>query len=354
VEYVVIGAKEVLERDGELGQDPVGTGAFRLADYVPGSTVTLDRFDEYFESELPYLDRIVYNIIADRRTALEAFLAEDLDMLYALNEQGAEISSRMGDNAVVSTTASNARNHLFLNSSRPPFNDPRVRQALSIAASRADHAALVYGGFGREIGGYMAPGPEGVWSLPEERIRAIRGYGDNDLAEARALLEAAGIAEGTELEIVSRNIYETLAVFVTETLRQLGLNGTPRLLDTAEAYAAGASGQFDILPWTAVPPLDDPDAVLGDIGWSGASRNWSFFDNARVDELYLQQSRTLDVEERREMVNEIDATLLENYASIVMGYNVITHAHRAQVKNKSYHFGESYYNRSYTDIWLDS
>ena len=142
--------------------------------------------------------------------------------------------------------------------------------------------------------------------------------------------------------------------WTTEQLRKGGIQTTPQLLDTGAPYAAGNSGAFDVLPWTTVPSLDDPDAVFGDIGGvTGAVRNWSRTKDPELDRLYLQQARTFDNAERKKLVNEIDRKLLTTIQTLQFGYAGSTYASHNSVKSRSYLMNENYTNRTYEDVWLD-
>lgn len=355
VEYMAIGPKKVLDADGELGKNPIGTGPFTRKSYQSGVSVELEKFAGYFRKGLPYLDGIVIHILADRRTALENFLAGKVHMISPSAEETSEIKSRLGDKVVLTDAPSNSRNMLFMNTAKAPFNDPRVREALSLLFDREEHTALVYQGRGGTLSGYMAPAPNGVWSLPEADIKKVPGYSGADVAKAKAMLSAAGVNSGTTWKLISRNIYENLAVWCVEQLRKAGISATPQLLDTGAAYAAGNEGAFDIFPWTAVPALDDPDAVLGDIGgMTFAVRNWSKTNDPEIDRLYNEQTRTLDTAARKKLVNDLDRKLVSTFQTLQFGYAAPTYAHYKEVMNKTYLMNENYTNRTYEDIWLNS
>lgn len=355
VEYMAIGPKKVLDADGELGKNPIGTGPFTRKSYQAGVSVELEKNANYFRKGLPYLDGMVIHILADRRTALENFLAGKVHMMSPSAEETSEIKSRLGDKVVLTDAASNSRNMLFMNTSKAPFNDPRVREALSLLFDREEHTALVYQGRGGKLSGYMAPKPNGVWSLDEAEIKKVAGYSGADVTKAKAMLSAAGVNSGTSWKMVSRNIYENLAVWCVEQLRKAGISATPQLLDTGAAYAAGNEGNFNLFPWTAVPALDDPDAVLGDIGgMTFAVRNWSKTNDPEVDRLYNEQTKTLDATARKKLVNDLDRRLVSTFQTLQFGYAAPTYAHYKEVQNKTYLMNENYTNRTYEDIWLNS
>lgn len=353
VEYMAVGPKKVLDADGELGKNPIGTGPFLRKSYQPGVGVELTRNPNYFKAGLPYLDGIVVHIIADRRTALENFLGGKIHIMSPSAEELQEVKNRLGSKVTLVDAPSNSRNMLFMLTDKPPFNDRRVREALSLLFDRQEHLALVYQGRGNPIGGYMAPEPAGIWALPESELKSIPGVVKADTAKAKAMLEQAGVTNAT-WKLVSRSLYQDLAVWTTEQLRKGGIQSTPQLLDTGAAYAAGNEGAFDVLPWTTVPALDDPDAVFGDIGGvTGAVRNWSRTKDPELDRLYLQQAQTFDNAERKKLVNQIDRKLVQTMQTLQFGYAGSTYAYYNAVKNKSFLMNENYTNRTYEDIWLD-
>jgi len=353
VEYMAIGPKKILDADGELGKNPIGTGPFKRKSYQPGVSVELEKFPGYFRSGRPYLDGIVVHMLPDRRTALENFLGGKVHMLSPNAEETAEIEARLGDEVELVSAPSNSRNMLFMMTEKPPFNDPRVREALSLLFDREEHLALVYQGRGTTVGSYMAPEPAGQWALPEADIKKVPGYAGADVARAKMLLEQAGVNSGTEWKMVSRNIYQDFVVWCVEQLRKAGISSSPQLLDTGAAYAAGNAGQFDLFPWTAVPALDDPDAVFGDIGgMTFAVRNWSKTNDPEVDRLFNDQARTLDAQSRKKLVNDLDLRLVSTFQTLQFGYPSPVYAHHKKVKNKSYLMNENYTNRTYEDVWL--
>jgi peptide/nickel transport system substrate-binding protein len=201
----------------------------------------------------------------------------------------------------------------------------------------------------------MAPAPGGIWSLPEAELRKIPGYDKADVAKAKAMLAEAGLGSGSSLKMVTRDIYQDLAVWTTEQLRKVGISATPQLLDSAGAYAVADSGAFDIMPWGGFPALDDPDAVFTDVGgMSFAARNFSKTNDPEIDRLYIEQTKTLDTSARKKLVNDLDRRILSTFQSITLGYSSSTFAAASSVKNKSWQFSENYTNRTMDDVWLDA
>jgi peptide/nickel transport system substrate-binding protein len=355
VEYMAIGPAPILAADGDLAKNPIGTGPYMMKDFQPGVSVELLKHPQYFRKGLPYLDGMVIHIVGDRRTALENFLGGKLHTLSPNVEEAKEIRSRASEKFKLTDVVGNGRNLVYLNTSKSPMSDPRAREALSLLFDRQEHLALVYQGKGNPLGGCMAPGPGGKWSLPEAELRKISGYDNADVARAKVMLSEAGLGDGASLKLVTRDIYQDLAVWTTEQLRKVGISATPQLLDSAGAYAVADSGAFDIMPWGGFPALDDPDAVFTDVGgMTFAARNFSKTNDPEIDRLYLEQTKTMDVTARKKLVNDLDRRILSTFQSITLGYSSTTFATAISVQNKIWHFSENYTNRTMEDVWLDA
>ena len=352
VEYMAIGPKKVLDADGELGKNPIGTGPYIKQAYQPGVSFEVSKNPNYFRKGLPYLDGMVFHIIADRRTALENFLGGKLHTFSPNAEELKEIQSRGGGKFNITDVVGNGRNIVHMNTSKAPFNDPRAREAMSLLFDRQEHLALVYQGKGNPLGGLMAP--TGRWGLPEAELRQIPGYDKADIEKAKALLAQAGLGNGSSFKMIVRDISESLGVWASGQLRKVGIDAKPQIMNSAAIYAAATAGSMDMLPWGGFPALDDPDAVFTDTaGMSFAVRNFSSSKDAEIDRLYLEQTKTIDPVARKKLVNALDRRVLTTFQSFLLGYSSTTYAATKSVKNKEWQFSEAYTNRTMGDVWLD-
>ena len=352
VPYVAIGRKSQLVSDGNLSKNPVGTGPFKMGSYQPGVEIVLDRNPTYFKSPLPYLDGMHFAIIKDRNTLLQNFYAGRIDWTSLLANEIDQVQSRMGDKVLTKITPSNQRNHVFMNTTHPPFGDVRVRKALSLGLDRTEAMAVMDGGQGIALGSYM--NPKGQWALPAADLASVPGYTEHsNIAEAKALLSAAGVADGTEINLLSRGIFPATAVYMVDQLTKLGFKPKSTVPAEAGIYAAGDSGAFDVFIWTAGPALDDPDAVMGDIGVSSAGRNWSKITVPEADAAYAKQTGELDVAQRKIYVNQADKALITNFATVTLEYDAYFWAWYPKVKNKDYNLTDLYTNMTFADVWLD-
>ena len=198
---------------------PVGTGPFVFAEYAPGSHVTLERFDSYWEEGLPYLDSATFRIISDPNARFAALQAGDIDMIGValLPEQFQQVLANPDLKGTQGTGT--AEITMAMNNAREPFDDVRVRQAVTLAI---DKNAIVEGamfGLGTVIGTHMSPS-EGYY------IDLSETY-PYDPQRARELLAEAGYADGFTVRFElpePYNIERRTGEVIAQQLEQVGID----------------------------------------------------------------------------------------------------------------------------------
>ncbi|WP_374574461.1 ABC transporter substrate-binding protein [Phenylobacterium sp.] len=171
---------------------PVGTGPFRFVDWRRGDSITLERNPDYW-GPAPRIAKVVFKFIADPTAAFAAVKAGDLDAFpnFPAPENLAELKADPRFRVVVGSTE--GETILALNNARPPFNDIRVRRAVSYAL---DRKAIIEGamfGYGKPIGSHFPPqSPDYV---------DLTGMYPHDPAKARALLAEAGYPNGLDVTL---------------------------------------------------------------------------------------------------------------------------------------------------------
>jgi peptide/nickel transport system substrate-binding protein len=337
----------------------VGTGPFRLKEHKPGETLDLERNPDYFVKGRPHLEGLHYIIVKDRATRFAALQAGRVEVSYPLDgsraivEQVKQVAPRM----VLQVNSQNLNNNVLINFKRPPFNDSRVRRAISLAMDRKAYVQAVQQGGGL-LGGAMAPKPFGVWGLPEKELASLPGYGDasKEKAEAKKLLAEAGFGPGKPLKVTvstrASAAYVDFASFMVDQLRQVGIDATLEQVEmgvwhpkvTRRDYELGANQ-------TGIGP-DDPDANFYENFKCGSPRNYSDYCNPEVDRLIDEQSATLDHAKRLKLVQELDMRLQHEGARPVMGWSTFYLLHWPYVKNLVAH--QSIYNMGrMQEVWLD-
>ena len=343
----------------ELRQRCVGTGPFRFKQYSRGQVVELERNADYFVPGRPYLDGLRYTIIGERGTRLAALQTGRLDAFVPL-----EMTKTMADSVkqsapslVITEVGQNGSDNVILNHKRPPFDNPAVRRAISLAMDRQAFVQGVRHG-GAVVGAGMMPKPLGLWGLADQDLRTLPGYRGSaqDKAESRRLLATAGYGPGKPLrvEMVTRTIpiYLDVASYVVDQLRQVGVEATLKQMDTGAWFPALARRDYQIGANLTAGGFDDPDAYFYENYKCGSSRNYTDYCSEETDKLIDLQSQELDRGKRLKLVWEIQRKLDADVARPMLSWRKEYFAQWPYVKNLVPHNALYNYGRM-QDVWLD-
>src|SRR5207249_2569367 len=185
---------------------------------------------DYFVKGRPYLGGLRYLIIGERGTATAALQAGRVDTAFPgqTPKPIAERLKKAVPQLVMTPVNTSVVDHLVVNTQKPPFDNAKVRLALSRAIDRRALIDAVYQG-GAVLGASMASPPYGVWGLLDKDIRALPGNGKaaDEKARARTLLAEAGFGPKAplRLEILTRALPDFLDVasFVINELKHVGV-----------------------------------------------------------------------------------------------------------------------------------
>ena len=318
----------------------IGTGPFKFKEWKRGQSVELVRNPDYFVKGRPYLDGVRYTVIVERGTRVAALQAGQIDVAYpgettlAIAEQLKHAVPGM----VFTETASNVSENLLLNTKKPPFDNIKVRRALSFAIDRRTYTQTVHRG-AAVVGASLAPKPWGVWGLLDRDLGQLPGYGGAAAgrAQAKKLLAEAGFGPSNPLkvELVTRAIaiYLDFAGFVVSDLKQVGVEATLKQIDTAQWHPMATRREFQIGANLTGLGVDDPDANFYENFSCGSPRNYGDYCNEEVGRLIDQQSQEIDAQKRLALVWQIQKKLEEDAARPTMGWRTDRFAHHPYMRN---------------------
>src|SRR3989441_6382118 len=207
----VIYPKKYLDRDPNYFKaNVVGSGPFKLKSYTRGSTFEGERNPDYFVKDRPYLDGYKFFISTEtsvRAAALRSGRAWIEFRTMPLAEVAA-IKKTLGDKVVVQDTPATGLFGIAMNQTTKPFNDVRVRRALTLVLDRPT-AGRVLSPLAslKDVGGLMRPGTE--FALAEPELQTFPGFGkdmEQNRAEAKRLLAEAGYPNGIKFVLKNRNV----------------------------------------------------------------------------------------------------------------------------------------------------
>jgi peptide/nickel transport system substrate-binding protein len=355
----VIYPKRYLEKDPNYFlKNVMGSGPFKFKAYTRGSTFEGERNTEYFVKDRPYLNGYKFFISPEtsvRAAAIRSGRAyiEFRDMPLSEVEG---IKRQLGDRVVVQHTPMVGQFGIAIQNTVKPFNDVRVRKALTLGIDRYTASRVLFPLTGlKHVGALMRPGTE--WALPQADLEKLPGFwrdAERSRAEARKLLAEAGFPHGLKVVLKNRNVklpYQDFAVFVIQEWRKIGVEAENRPLETAAFIADGReNGNFEVIVSATVEYIDDPDVFLRRYT-TGDPQNIGRYSDPILDDLYARQARTLDPTDRKKLIVELQKRVLE-HAYYMPGLwwtrNVV---HLAKVKN--YVAPPSHYtNQKLQDVWL--
>src|SRR5216110_2603313 len=156
----------------------VGTGPFKLKEWRKGEYVEMVKNPDYFVKGRPYLDTLRYIIIAERGTRTAALQSGAVDVPFPgeTSKTQSEQLKKAVPQLVVTPISENVNNNIIMNIKKPPFDNLKVRLAVSHAIDRRALVQAVQQG-GAVVGASMAPKPHGVWGLLDKDLIALPGYG---------------------------------------------------------------------------------------------------------------------------------------------------------------------------------
>ena len=351
----------------KLKQDPrfperniLGTGPFTFVEHVAGSHWTGKKFEAYFEKGKPHLNGYLALFVAGapmvNALAAGEIMAEFRGHSPADRDR---IVKTLGDKAVVQESPWVCSLVVTFNTKKKPFDDQRVRKALSLAVDRWGGAqALQKVALVRHVGGLLRPGYE--FAMPEAELVKMPGFAKDinaSRAEARKLLSEAGQANLT-FTLTNRNVampYTPVGVFLIDQWRQLGVTVKHEQLETKLYLAAQQkdNATFDAALDFNCDYMDEPNLQLQKfLSHDKSAINYAGQTDRTLDELYDKQSGELDRKKRTALLREFERRALEQ------AYTVPTiWWHRIIVTNKrlhGWHITPSHYvGQDLAGVWLD-
>jgi peptide/nickel transport system substrate-binding protein len=294
----------------------MGSGPFQFVSRVRGTDWTAKRFDGYFDQPRPYLDgfRAVNTSPQGLATALQSgqVMTQFRTLSPAIRDR---LKSALGDDLKIYSRVYDFLIVVAFNTRKAPFDDARVRRALSLAIDRrAGAEALSKVSSLAFVGATQRP--ESPWAANEAEIAALPGFG-KDIAAARAeamrLLKEAGL-ENLKLKLVNRNIadpYTSAGVYLVDQWRQIGVTAEHSQVDVKTLVTAMRSGEFDAIIDFQGEGVDDPSIVFArNISADISSYNPSGFIDRKVDDLYRRIDSEFDAAPRKKLVRELETHLL--------------------------------------------
>jgi peptide/nickel transport system substrate-binding protein len=336
----------------------LGSGPFTFVKHEKGSSWEGKRFERYFKAGLPYLDG--YKAFFVKSTVVVPGLLGgqfDIEFRGRNPAERDQLMREAGDRMVALEGYWVNNLMLVFNTQRKPFDDIRVRQALSMAIDRwGGSAALSKISIMKHVGGVMRPGY--TMALPEADLVKLPGFWKDigkSRAEAKRLLEQAGV-KNLKFTLLNRNIpepYTPGGVYSVDQWRRIGVTAEHEQLETKAYQSKVSAGDFDVAVEFMADYMDDPTAQFAKFLTKKASPiGYSGHTDTKLDDWYEQQRRLLDPLARTKLVNEMDKYALTTAYNVpLLWWNRIVVHHK---KVKGWYLTPSHYLwQNLSEVWLD-
>ena len=309
---------------------PIGTGPFKFVGYVPGQKVVLEKNEEYYdEARMPKIDKAEVYIMTDESAVVTALQSGQLD-IASVSAANAQILSNTFD---IYNSPQNMVQIFALNNTVEPFDDMKVRQALSYVVDKQQIIDGVFDGYGTMLYSNFSP------VMGEYYNDQISDIYNVDTEKAKELLAEAGYPDGFSMTITVPSNYQAhidTAQIIAEQLKQINVTADIQLIEWGawlEDVYANAQYQSTIVGLTGKL---DPNDVLGRYA-SDYPKNFFRYSNPQYDELIQKAIKTTDETKRVEYYKECQKILAEDAAAIWTCDPNLTVASRKDLKGYTFY-----------------
>jgi peptide/nickel transport system substrate-binding protein/glutathione transport system substrate-binding protein len=293
---------------GDFKKGASGTGPFKLGPFETGVRYALVKNPDYWDASLPYLDRIDLSSIGKDEQRVSALKTGTVDLAEYIPWQ--EIKGLEKDPAIRVHVGYDTFNVIRLNPKRPPFDQPKVRQAMNYLVDRKEIIDLAWGGIGRPFGAGLIP--EGHWAFP----KALQGTWSYDVARAKKLLAEAGVSPAATklvLDSTTLSVHMDSAQIIVTQLQRAGFTQVElKPMDVPTQQRKRVSGDYQLMMDGFSLPWPDPDFYSAFFATGGASYARAVeFSDATLDKLLADGRATADPAKRAALYAQVEQRLVE-------------------------------------------
>ena len=339
-----------------------GTGAFRFVQHQPGAFVEGKRYDKYHHKGKPHLDG--YRAISAPKMAirLQAIRGDRAAIEFRGFPPKArdDLKKALGDKLTVQESDWNCNLMVTPNHKRKPFDDARVRRALTLAIDRwggskyLSRIAIV-----KTVGGVVFP--KHPLAATKEELTKIAGYWpdiNKSRAEAKRLLKEAGYPNGFEFTLHNRGVdqpYKVVGTWVIDQWRKIGLKVKQWVQPSGPFYATlrkkkNFDVSIDFNCQSVINPLVDVSKFISD---DRAGNQYAQYQDRQLDKWFEEMNKEPDVKKQRAIMRKYEKRALDEMAhQFVTLWWYKINPHRSYVKG--WKIAPSHYlNQHLDNVWID-
>ncbi len=311
---------------------PIGTGPFRFAEFKPGAFTRLQRFDNYWERGVPYLDEIVFQLIPEEASRLAALESGQTDLLIQLPLNDAPTVQHNPNLVILRNAVQSFGDIFYINSHRKPLSNLYARQALSYMIDRPTFYKVFLNGYGYPN---CSPFAKSNWAYYAKEGDISRF--PYDLTRAKELLAKAGYPNGKGFHLTfslvagfpewlqGAQMLQSVVNHIGGTMDIL-TQEAPVWVDTIEK-----TFNYDVSFDFSSRAASDPAFTLADKFQFAPDGIISRYHNPRVTQLLAAAAATLDRAKRKPLYDEYQTIWNQNLYGMILGKRDIVSASTKRV-----------------------
>jgi len=352
-------AREVVEQFGDLkkSQTAIGTGPFLLERYEPNVKTVFKRNPDYFLKGQPYVDGVEWTIVDDPSAALAMYRTGQLDAggwhWWTVRQEDLDSLKKTHPHLMYQDFLSPVSHALYMRTDQTPFNDVRVRRAISQAIDRQAIIDAVYPRSG--------PTPAisrglSEWSPRIDDLGEGAKYYQYDPKEARRLLTEAGLPKGFKTQLHTTGGLGPFLIDAVQlaqrALKEVGIEAELKLQEYGAYMATTFQGKYEGMAMGPISIAWEPDSVLSGLYTPDQPRNSGHVNDPKLTAMLKEQRRTKDLEARKKLIFDMQRYIAEQQYYVYLYSVGITGSWQPYVKNYAPNPTFDYGGRA-AALWLE-
>jgi peptide/nickel transport system substrate-binding protein len=335
-----------------------GTGPFTFVEHVKGSHWVGKKNPNYWDKGKPYLDGYRALFVSSSSAQVAAVRGERAHIQFRGFSPADRDSlvAALGSKITVQECPWDCVLMVALHHEKKPFDDKRVRRALTLALDRYEGSknlsriAIV-----RDVAGVQVPGTP--WATPPAELEKLAGYSHDikkSREEARRLLKEAGVPEGYSFTFKNRGIpqpYEPLGIWLIDQWKQIGLNVKQEIIEASAYHPMLKRGDFEAAMDFQCGFIVEPDLDIARFTTT-SDANYGKHKDTVIDELFTKQARASSGDERKKFLRQFEKRLLDEEVHVIytlQWHRIIPHSSKV----KGWMITPSHYLNNMLDtVWL--
>lgn len=323
----IVSKKAVLEYGDDYVNHPVGTGQYKLKEWLPGNRIVFEGFKDAYQGA-PNFEELTYLTIPEVSNRMIALETGEVDVAFDIGIMDKETIEN-SNNLELVEVESPALLYLGFDQTNPIYQNKKLREAIAYAIDNQTFVDVVFRGS-------AVAGDSPLPKASPAYNRNVKKY-NQDIEKAKKLLAEAGYPNGLDIELwcMDDGPRVDMCVIIQDQLKKIGINVEIKIFEFGAYVSKTAlpNKELYFLSWNS---SGDGDVALYPLFHSsqhGAPGNRSFYSNKEVDKLLDKARVSVDEEERKSLYKEIQNILQEDLAIYALAYPKINLAKNKELKS---------------------